>query len=298
MRKFVLIIFLLGTIGFAWAGYIDNSALDNIKNYFYFSPCDTPIRYSIGRVDSRFDLSRNEFLSDIVQAESKWASIAEGRLFTYDPQGPLVISMVYDKRQMLTNEINNMEGQVDQKKSSLDTQIAQYEKESANLKQKIADLNNRIDYYNSRGGAPLNEYNKLINEQQDLKTEADRLNAIANNLNLSTESYNADLETLQKTIGTFNAALVQKPEEGLYDSKTNTITIYFNNGKDELMHTLMHEMGHALGIAHVNDQNAIMYPYASSEIIPTSADISELQNVCKKKSVFELLKARYSAIVR
>lgn len=233
-------------------------------------------------------------MSYLSLAGDKWGDAASQRLFMYDPQGALTMNMLYDRRQMLTSQINSIEEQVDQKKNTLDAEIAQYEKDSAALKQKIADLNNKIDYYNSQGGAPVDEYNKLIKEQQDLKAEADRLNDIANNLNLSAESYNADLNTLQRTINIFNSALLQKPEEGLYDGKTNTITIYFNNGREELLHTIMHEMGHALSLGHIADPKAIMYPYSSREISISPADASLIQNLCKKRSITEVLQARFS----
>lgn len=297
MKKFILIIFILGTIGFG-ISFFDNSTLDTFKSYFYFSPCDKPIRYSIGLIDPRFKITRGEFMSYLSIAGGKWGGEVGQRLFMYDPQGALTMNMLYDRRQMLTSQINSIEEQVGQKKNTLDAEIAQYEKDSAALKQKIADLNSRIDYYNNSGGAPIDEYNKLLQEQQDLKAEADRLNAIANNLNLSAESYNADLDTLQKTIGTFNSALSQKPEEGLYDGKTNTITIYFNNGKEELLHTIMHEMGHALSLEHVVDPKAIMYTYANKETTLSPSDISAVQNLCEKRNIVEILQAQYTSITR
>ena len=85
--------------------------------------------------------------------------------------------------------------------------------------------------------------------------------------------------------------MADRPEEGLYvsDDKGRKIDIYFNISKDETVHTLAHEMGHALGIGHVQDANSIMYPKTNIVLSLSVDDINALNKACEKRSYFDIL---------
>ncbi len=89
-----------------------------------------------------------------------------------------------------------------------------------------------------------------------------------------------------------------KPEEGIYISDENgrRIIIYFNISKNELVHTLAHEMGHALGIGHINSTTSIMYSRTTEILSLSNDDLTALSTVCRKISVFEAIgnKANYA----
>src|SRR5579872_3716858 len=90
-----------------------------------YSPCDTPIPYRLGTVDARFGISNEDFSQDVANATLIWDN-AEGKtLFSYNPKASLTISLIYDSRQQLTNEINNLQNNLDTQKGSIDQQIAQ-----------------------------------------------------------------------------------------------------------------------------------------------------------------------------
>ncbi|MEX2013071.1 MAG: matrixin family metalloprotease, partial [Candidatus Levyibacteriota bacterium] len=72
---------------------------------------------------------------------------------------------------------------------------------------------------------------------------------------------------------------------GLYDPNNNTITIYFASNYSELIHTLTHEFGHALGMQHVENSQSIMYPYTTSSVTLTPEDLEQLAYVCRKQSL-------------
>lgn len=269
--------------------YFNKNAQGYIKDYVFISPCDTPIPFRIGSVDSHFGVSTDTFKTDVAKAARIWSNVYGKNLFEYDPEAALSVNLVYDGRQSLTNKVNQLEGELNSNQTNLKTQIENYQTQSQNFRKAVEDLNNKIDYWNSQGGAPQDVYQSLVNEQNQLKNEAAQLNQIAQKLNLSTGEYNNQVNQLNQTINTFNQALSKKPEEGLYDPQKNTIDIYFDTSQNEFIHTLSHELGHALGMNHVQDPQAIMNPYTNSYITPTQDDIHELERACQKQNRFIMM---------
>lgn len=273
----------------------------SFTKYFRTSPCDQPIHYKIGTIDKQFGLSESAVLTDTKQASAIWEKVAGKQLFIYDNSATatLTINFVYDQRTALNKQVTDLESTVKQKDSSLQAKIADYkqksvefEKELADFKAQVAALNEQIRYWNERGGAPEGEYQKLTERQTALKQQqaslqakADSLNKTAKELNLSAQDYNTDVSTLNTTIHTLDAALVEKPEEGLYDGGSNTIYIYFATNHNEVVHTLAHELGHALGLPHNTNLESIMFASTSKTLAPTNEDIAALNTVCSTRYI-------------
>lgn len=262
--------------------YINPTLRAEAYNIIYISRCYSPTSYKIGSIDPRFGLSTNNAQQDINQAISIWSTAYGKQLFREDPQGSLTVNFVFDERQALDRSINSMESQLMQKNSDLNAQILAYRQDVIAFKQKLADFRETVQRYNGEGGAPPDVYKQLVSQQNALASEADALNERARNLQLATQDYNVNVGALNQNIDTFNSAILQKPEEGLYDGKENTISIYFVDDKSELIHTLAHEFGHALTLNHVGNKKSIMYVNSSNSLTPTKEDIAELQYACRK----------------
>lgn len=290
--KFLIYFILFAIFGFILFNVAEPKAFPVLGNYFAYAPCRTAIRYKIGSVDPRFNLTNAELEQHIEQAASLWSTSYGKPLFVPDEKGNLTIHLVYDRRQQLNEELDALESDLDSKETTLRSKIQTFEKDQASFNTQVRAFNERIAYLNSQGGAPKEEYDKLKAEQQQLQSEADSLNARAKELNVSTQSFNLDVGKLNQTVDTYNTALKGKPEEGLYRSEDNSITIYFVNTEDELIHTIAHELGHARGIDHVNDENAIMFPFTTKTTMLTQADVQALQEVCRERSIFEVLQER------
>ncbi|MDP3948087.1 MAG: matrixin family metalloprotease [bacterium] len=293
MKK-ILVFILFLIVVLVIASRLDVSFLDN---FFTYSFCDKPIRYRVDTVDPKFNLSRDAFVADINQAAQIWNNDRDKNLFIYDPKGDLSINLVYDERQSLTSQINQLENKVKSDIQALNPQVSEYKRLSADFKQKLADLNSQIESWNNQGGAPPDEYQKLIKQQQDLQAEVSTLNEMARSLDISADVYNAQVSNLNQTINTFNSVLEERPEEGIFKGPENRIEIYFNISKPELVHTIAHELGHALGIGHISNPAAIMYPKTSQKIKLTNEDIAVLEDVCKRYSFFELIQMRLAQMV-
>lgn len=253
------------------------------------SSCDTPIAYKLGQLDPRFNLTVDQAEKDIVQATEIWNKTAGKKVFQKDSQAKLTVNFVYDERQALSSKIGSLENNLNGDKKTLDAQIANFLQQKTDFEKKLAALNKEISDWNQKGGAPPDVYKQLQEQVQNLKSENEKLQTLAAGLNQKTDSYNFQVNQLNGTVSDFNAAISQKPEEGLFDGPNDTIYIYLNSSQQVLIHTLTHEFGHALGISHVNDSQAIMYPYTSANLLLTLSDKNELSRICQPVPRWQVL---------
>lgn len=268
-------------------------------NTYHYSPCDTPITYSIGTIDSQFKVTKDELLGDLETATSIWDGIVGKTLFKYDPKSSFTVNMVYDERQKLTSKITELNSDLEQKQGEIDPKIAEFKEKQASFEKRVSRLNDSISYWNSQGGAPRDEYEKLVAEQKQLKAEASLLNQEAEDLGQVTQEYNANAAKLNETIGDYKQVLEFKPEEGLYeqDGKERKISIFIDVSEKEFLHTLTHEFGHALTLEHLQDKEAIMYPQTTDDLTPSAEEIEMLQTICRKRPIHEVIYNRIQEII-
>lgn len=266
-----------------------NAANGSLDKLLYYSPCDKPIEYSIGTIDPGFQVTREELIRDAAAAANIWSNTQGKELFRYNPNSEFTINMVYDDRQALTSKISELDNRLKQKQGEIDPQLEDFNRRQDEFIQKVNNLNERIRHWNSQGGAPKEEYDKLVAEQKALQEEGDLLNALARELGQSTREYNLGAQALNKTISEFKEVLVDKPEEGLYEQEGNKrkISIFIDVDKEDFLHTLAHEFGHALGLSHTSNPESIMYPQTNNVLIPSQEEIDELTYICRKRTVFE-----------
>lgn len=272
----------------------------------FAKPCRTPLKYSIGEIDPRFNITPEQLKNIVAEAENVWEKEGGLDFFAYDPGAPLQIKMVYDERQQgtveadqLENDLKTLENQrlaLDRQYGGLDQEydrkLAAFKSALAAYEKKLEDYNRDVRYWNKKGGAPEDEYEKLKKEQKELekdyealkdqeselKSLASKINNIANKENSIINNYNSAVTTYQNKYG--NA---QEFEKGVFDSAQG-ITIYQFRGMDDLRLTLVHELGHALGIGHTQNPQSIMYYLMGEQDLenPTLAqeDLAELKAVC------------------
>lgn len=312
MKKFfqyILIIILFSALGIILTN--QNSFRKNfqkIKRQYIDKPCAKPMTYSIGAVDSRFNIDQVDFQNVIAQAEVVWENPMERDLFQYDPNSQFKVNLVYDSRQQETQEAKSMENQLNSLELTHDKITQQYNSLSAESKKKISDYddalddykkkldkyNEEVEYWNKKGGAPEDEYDKLKKEKKELDAAYSQLekqrkevnslisktNTLAQKSNQVAQNYNNNLNTYKDQFGE-----AREFDKGVYDG--SSITIYQFSGTSDLKLVLVHELGHALGIDHLGQPESIMYymmgeqdlenPKASDE------DVSALKQICEIK---------------
>lgn len=250
-----------------------------------YQPCDSPIQYKLGSIDPKFEMNQSQAMTHLSRAADIWDKTYGKPLFAATTSATLTVNFVYDERSALDQQIDTLHTQLDQKNTTIQKQVKVYEADLAAFEKKLAAFNAQVDQWNQSGGAPHDVYNDLISQQNELNKAGNTLNVRARQLNLATRNFNTQVNNLNQNVTQFNQALTQKPEEGLYDGNKKTITIYFANNEQELVHTLAHEFGHALNMQHTSSPISIMYPNSTESLTVTEEDKQQLVYACRKQQL-------------
>ena len=305
--KTIVFLLVIGTVGYYFRVPL-HGYLARLENQVL--PCSQPITYKIGTFDTRFGISKANFLSAIQEAEQIWEKPAGKQLFTLTPNGDLKINLLYDSRQQATTKLQQLgiavdetRGTYDNLKARYDVMTVEYNTEKAQFETQLATFNSDQSVYN----AEVNQFNKSRRESQAdydrLQTERDSLNARAAGLNQLQAKLNADVDTINALVitlnhlaGTLNIAVNQFNQvgasrgeefnEALYRSDVSgpNIDVYQFDNRAKLIRVLAHELSHALGLNHVDDPRAIMYRLnqGTNEKL-TTTDLAALNARCNLK---------------
>lgn len=272
----------------------------------YIKLCNTPVTYSIGNFDSRFNITQNDFLKTIREAEEVWENKTNEQLFIYNPSARFRINLIFDERQEGTVSANKSESMIEGSRSNYDLLVSRYNQIENEYKARSASYNNdlnkykiRADSYNQRvadinkkGGASQAEFKELEderiylkskqsdldNEREGLNSDVIELNDLGGQINKMAKELNIKVEIHNKSFGQ-----MREFDQGEYNRKE--INIYQFDELSDLKLVLAHELGHALGIDHVENPKSIMYYLMGEQNISdlnlSAEDFLALQEVCK-----------------
>ena len=297
MRKILNTLFILaifGALGFSWWQY-------------NLTPCDRGLEYSIGRLDTNFGLSEEQFKKYVQNSEAPWEKALNKNVFEYNPAAKFTVNLIYDERQRETilkqktesgltaaeSFFKNLDSKFNTAKADYENKVASFESAKSTLDARAAKYEQEVNYWNTRKGAPRQKYEELEVERVALNREIELLNAraqelkeLSNNFNQALRERNEAAKDYNRVVEQYNQKYGGHSEFDQAEYNGEEINIYQFTDSKGLIMALAHEFGHALAMDHVENSKSIMYYLRDSQNlpaspIPTAEDLAELKKVCK-----------------
>ncbi|MEX0933316.1 MAG: matrixin family metalloprotease [Candidatus Paceibacterota bacterium] len=242
--------------------------------------CVAPIYYSIGEFDSRFEITREEFLAVLGDAEQVWEENAGKELFIYREDAHFRVNLIFDERQEKTELVLATEEELNIEQagySEADTvyrnALYRYEAAARDLeiafnKYEVASsaYSRAVSKWNASSKQDRDEYTRLERERleleemfESLQVQQRAVESIYKELQEALEYRNALVAEYNKSVNSFNEEFAGGQSFDQGDYTRGQINIYQFQSEDDLRLVLAHEFGHALGIGHVEDEKAIMH---------------------------------------
>ena len=302
MRYVLLIVLCIVIAILSYQNQQHHTKLNPVSTRF-LHPFDERIRYKISEVDPRFGLSHDDVVEISQQAIDIWTQATGKTYFIYDPNARLSLRLIYDERQQQTEQRKKEIAKIDQRQQQwnqqkhyvdnlgkeMDQQYQLLNFKKAQLSQLVDQHNEAINQINRLGGADPQQRQQLEAQSQEL---ADRMQQMQREI----DSYNFNIQILNRKVDELNqlnqhidqsvSQFNQKFQPRLFDKGIFNgleIHIYEFSNIDDLRLTLAHEFGHALGLGHHDEPNALMFPMLKEQ---------DLQNFKLHPADLALLAAR------
>lgn len=281
-----LLLVTLATVALLVAGgdRWDGWGRDGVRGNSAPPACDVPISYRIHSIDSRFALSKREVHQAVRDAVALWESQSERTLFIEAEEGELEIELVYGPPQEAADRRDRARQDLDRAEQQFERRQARHQEKRAAFREDRADYEARLDAFRDRAEVYQRsveawnagriertaeqrerleaERESLEAKEQALAEERRKLEARAERLDRTADRLRRDVRDLNRHVETYNASTTELNgfKLGRYEhtAEQRAITVEKVADPEELTLILAHELGHALGIGHVAQAEAIM----------------------------------------
>lgn len=254
--------------------------------YYARNSCQRIRTFSVGSVDSRFNISKSQVEAVAKDAANRWNGQTGENLLQYDENSTLKINLVYDDRQAQVDKLNLANKNLQQNLQNVDTSKEKFNQLLAAFQADLAKYNSDVTYWNNRGGAPADVYAQLQTTSKSLDQRRSDLISMSQTLNIQVSNYNSDLNNLKTEVDSQKNVIIT---QGLYEPAQNQIEVFTFGSSNELRLVLMHELGHELGLEHDQNTTSIMYYLLGNQSLDdpklTPEDKQELDSRCDVRNI-------------
>lgn len=283
------------------------------------APCAIPVHYALGEVDAGFGFDDFTVSTALAEAAGLWQALTDTLLFLEsDHPRAMTVHLRFDARQRAANTRRSLRSGLERDRVALQADEAELlqwnERIEANraAHERDGELLARRARAHEAGVRTWNENpaqrsearrRALEGEGTALRHALEELERAGRDLNSDIDAYNrraAELrrrsEDFQGRASRYNEASSDEPvESGRYSydrERGRRIEVFRAESYDDLVWVLAHELGHALGIGHVEEPGAVMHAMlhddyaAHAEGRPVTlgaADHAALLAICGRK---------------
>ncbi len=264
-------------------------------------PCSEPLTYSITAYDARFGISEAAFADALSDAATLLNDAAGKTIVVAAEDGDVSVELVYGEKQEaaeLGENIDAEQSAYDAKRVEVETlrkaylqKERSYEAKRASYERGVDEYEKNVAYWNERGGAPPAAYAQMQEERRALEaderalsSDAQEINELAQEINTQVDKLNILARALNAKVSVYNEQAGEAFDQGRYidDAQGKRILIYEFTDGTELRRVLAHELGHALGMDHVENPASILYSFnIGTQLELTPEDVAELKSVCR-----------------